>query len=102
PAPPPDATPLSLRVALPTSKLVSAGPTAQEITRPTCRCRGGFEQRGPLDVAAEPRRQPHLPPGALRTLTHARELRKPGDKACQPDRKSTRLNSSHVKISYAV
>src|SRR5690606_42103184 len=40
---------------------------------------------GPHAASAAP---PHLPPGA--------------DRADRADRKSTRLNSSHVKISYAV
>src|SRR5690606_41997039 len=34
--------------------------------------------------------------------TTSRPVRRPAFSATRPDRKSTRLNSSHVKISYAV
>src|SRR5207302_9212862 len=37
-----------------------------------------------------------------RHLIAVRELRTAANRATQRDRKSTRLNSSHVKISYAV
>src|SRR5436309_10840508 len=39
---------------------------------------------------------------ALRTTRSTFELAKGGTRCPQRDRKSTRLNSSHVKISYAV
>src|SRR5690349_22467263 len=45
---------------------------------------------------------------ALRALVggagaeHRGEVRRRGDRAARRDRKSTRLNSSHVEISYAV
>src|SRR5690606_41185655 len=46
---------------------------------------------------------PFHPPGKLQQLRtrHLENLRTP-TLICQGDRKSTRLNSSHVKISYAV
>src|SRR5690349_23868481 len=45
------------------------------------------------------RRESHGPARAFRRLFEPREIRRP---ACRLDRKSTRLNSSHVEISYAV
>src|SRR5690606_40682835 len=57
---------------------------------------GAVLARGP----ARPREPPRRQPPALRDLSaQAQHLRRDGGVA---DRKSTRLNSSHVKISYAV
>src|SRR6266511_5998608 len=42
------------------------------------------------------------PPAAHRGRGRAARLGGRGDRPLQADRKSTRLNSSHVKISYAV
>src|SRR5207249_8998620 len=75
--------------------------------------RGG-ERRGGAARAGRARRY-HVAPGAfscsvrpLRVLLLAAPVRSPQDpgglrdRAGLPDRKSTRLNSSHVSISYAV
>src|SRR5690606_41689938 len=91
--------PLSLHDALP----ICAPPWAHGHHIEPRRGRDG-ERRWPPPAAHEPRQgplprdrddqggRPRLPRGRRRR--HAPPLR--------PDRKSTRLNSSHVKISYAV
>src|SRR5690606_41494115 len=61
--------------------------------------------RKPTKPSQRPPRTP--PPGPIRSVSVHRPtsraifILRPGPKAT-PDRKSTRLNSSHVKISYAV
>src|SRR5207249_12059112 len=72
---------LSLHDALPISVLedLRAAEAPEE---------GGFHRRG------EPR--------SSRSFTSARSTRLAGVGTPRPDRKSTRLNSSHVSISYAV
>src|SRR2546426_3071783 len=50
--------------------------------------------------AADPDRPEVVPPFGVRHLQH-RGIRR-GDRVEQRDRKSTRLNSSHLVISYAV
>src|SRR5690606_41056742 len=62
----------------------------------------------PRRVAAAPlvrrQRQAHVerPIGNPGTLPHPSSVPRPRSSPRRPDRKSTRLNSSHVKISYAV
>src|SRR5690349_23747613 len=43
-----------------------------------------------------------LRPGGGRSVPHRAAPARHADRGDQPDRKSTRLNSSHVEISYAV
>src|SRR5690606_40912134 len=52
--------------------------------------------------AADPRRGAGLPESLAAGLVAHRDLADPAVLVRQQDRKSTRLNSSHVKISYAV
>src|SRR5690606_40094596 len=82
--------PLSLHDALP----ISARRRARRAARPARRRRRS--RRGSRGSLLLPRAA-HAPsrPGA-------RRRRAPPRRACPRDRKSTRLNSSHVKISYAV
>src|SRR5207249_5939990 len=97
PPPPPPALraahipPLSLHDALPISSDSTPPPAAQDATvfrpaafrelrQPSVLWGWGYKGRAG--------RRPSQPPGAARPL--------------YPDRKSTRLNSSHVSISYAV
>src|SRR5690606_42110726 len=55
-------------------------------------------RRGPVLVLVQDRARDRLPRGRPRL-----DVPEPRDPQAQPpDRKSTRLNSSHVKISYAV
>src|SRR5579883_1853501 len=70
---------------------------------PAVRCfgptHGGLARERP--VAAVPSR-PRRVPSSPRRLHHDQRIRAAGDDRCATrDRKSTRLNSSHVKISYA-
>src|SRR5690606_39788033 len=61
----------------------------------------GRHPRGSVHVPRGVRRR--HPRGALRPLRRRRLRAAPGHPGrCARDRKSTRLNSSHVKISYAV
>src|SRR5690606_41569531 len=55
-----------------------------------CSCGGGTGGRLPAGSRVVPPVRPQLDP------------RQPAPRRSTPDRKSTRLNSSHVKISYAV
>src|SRR3989442_8916691 len=56
-------------------------------------------QRRPAGRPAEP---PHRPDVVDRVAALEAAAREPGVGRVQGDRKSTRLNSSHVRISYAV
>src|SRR5690606_40792885 len=84
----PEVYPLSLRDALPICRIVLPG-TRSDLAQPHRQPPEARERHGPVERSAGPRlgarRRLHRP------LPHRRE-----------DRKSTRLNSSHVKISYAV
>src|SRR5437868_11379202 len=55
-----------------------------------------FRSGGSADTARFGRR------GSIDWGPRSRESRKPAWRKTKPDRKSTRLNSSHVSISYAV
>src|SRR3989442_11909962 len=74
---------LSLHDALPISTLASATATLLVARHPYCR-------------------RAHRSLRSLRAGRWDLEVPAPGAKASQRDRKSTRLNSSHVRISYAV
>src|SRR5690606_41318337 len=79
----------------------SRGPTG-DVVPPRAERAGGrrawFRQVGrPLAIGRKCRSRSHQ-----RTLAAGRQARRVGGVATLRDRKSTRLNSSHVKISYAV
>src|SRR5688500_20015664 len=81
--PPPEIYPLSLHDALPISRLDEEHPVEQHERAGQDRYRAPPEQDAAEDV-------------------DQRGHEDPGDHSRQPDRKSTRLNSSHLVISYAV
>src|SRR5699024_11741235 len=85
-------SPLSLHDALP----ILPGLSGPAVPAPL---RGGGPDLPPAD---QPYLRDHQPPRHLRR--HARRAGAAGqsDRFVRPDRKSTRLNSSHVSISYAV
>src|SRR5699024_11676821 len=76
-------------------------PTLRRPSRRTCRSSGSHRRRRPRRTCVRRRRPPHLPPGEAQTPPVFRSGACAAW-ACQLDRKSTRLNSSHVSISYAV
>src|SRR5690606_41302213 len=91
-------SPLPLHAALPISirrepRQILASEVANLVVRPEQRVAGnGDERRGAPD------RQGDNPPDRDRQFP----LHGPSSRLPRLDRKSTRLNSSHVKISYAV
>src|SRR5690606_42115613 len=87
---PPSSYTLSLHDALP----ISAPPTAPAQTPPA-----------PPTATAHPTPNAPANPPPTPTSTPSHQPPTPNDQSCRNprvDRKSTRLNSSHVKISYAV
>src|SRR5690606_41806438 len=67
---------------------------------PICACRSGWRCRRPARTLRDKNRSPA--PCRQSAWASPPAPRGPGDTASTRDRKSTRLNSSHVKISYAV
>src|SRR5690606_41914139 len=95
----PSISPLSLHDALPISSPLPASVRALQGRLAGQRAAAG--RSAPLEPAHALDAAPVHPEVAL----HRERLlprRGPGRGAGRPDRKSTRLNSSHVKISYAV
>src|SRR5699024_12721183 len=72
------------------------------VPRPAHRCDGARSPRGPCPFDAAGSRRSHL----RERRSQARDVRPYRTRLLRPgglrDRKSTRLNSSHVSISYAV
>src|SRR5207253_9769967 len=102
PNPPPTThtSPLSLHDALPISVLAHHAAAARRqgaVRRPALR-RNGSLGTGSLRRSAHPAGTAHREVG--RRLWPRQDLR--GHRQGRTDRKSTRLNSSHVAISYAV
>src|SRR5690606_42079720 len=63
----------------------------------------GQSQAGSLTGAVASQKVTEAPKGSLSAVgNRARECKGIRELDCETDRKSTRLNSSHVKISYAV
>src|SRR5204863_2463359 len=92
---------LSLHDALPIS------PSRSSAARPARPCRERVRIRGGRPMPSPPRERSH---GLARSFRRTSAVRRApvggeqgqGEQEAQQDRKSTRLNSSHVEISYAV
>src|SRR5690606_41426905 len=100
--PPPQISTLSLHDALPIFSLLPSGAVQQRNgaeARVQSRA-GRLSPTPPVDLGLTP---PSASPCAIKRdeLSPRRPRRPPGPAdPCPTDRKSTRLNSSHVKISY--
>src|SRR5690606_40190604 len=92
---------LSLHDALPISMLPVFGGISGS-TRMTCRGAAGSRPRSRRPALGASFMRLSSLFGLAEGLLPVFRFRQPFSRRRQPDRKSTRLNSSHVKISYAV